>query len=269
MHQVLYTIYKPYAIGRRKALPTSSKKLRAQLVKLGEKKIASLRKKRMGRAVDAEMAEDSLDLAKFLLSYYLREHATSDFRKRKWVALEKTFAVPFNGVLLRGKIDGLYRDDRGHLWLFETKTKGQISDEVLTYTLCVDFQISFYVIAAEEMLGEKIRGVEYNVIRRPRHASEASMKDAILNDPTHFFPRWEIKFNRRDIRRFRAELGDKLREFRAWCKGDRPTFREQWACAPTPGFVCDYLPICAFENYDEFRRRKVVFPELVIRETIG
>lgn len=72
-------------------------------------------------------------------------------------------------VRLQGRWDGVFRDEHGKLWLFETKTKSDIDSNGIDRTLSKDLQTMLYVVALETHLQEPVAGVVYNVIRRPQY----------------------------------------------------------------------------------------------------
>ena len=72
-------------------------------------------------------------------------------------------------VRLQGRWDGVFRDEKGKLWLFETKTKSDIDSEGINRTLSKDLQTMLYVVALELHLKEPVAGVVYNVIKRPQY----------------------------------------------------------------------------------------------------
>ena len=98
-------------------------------------------------------------------------HWRDDFvasNKKTWVALEKQFSVPMHGGNFIGKRDGEYRDAKGKLWLFETKTKSKWDELSLGMIIARDLQVNSYMLAMEAEYGETPVGVLYNVVRRPQ-----------------------------------------------------------------------------------------------------
>ncbi len=77
-------------------------------------------------------------------------------------------------VRLRGKYDSVDIINKG-IWLFETKTKGEIDVEQIERQMTFDLQTLLYLVSLEalkEQTSEKfkkvpIQGVRYNIVRRP------------------------------------------------------------------------------------------------------
>jgi hypothetical protein len=117
------------------------------------------------KAVDPTM----LPPAWAALRGYAARYATEDFTI---VELEREFRLPLrdktgavSGDWIRGgKIDGIVRRKNG-LWLMEHKTASRIDAAYLS-RLWLDFQITWYSPAVEELHGEPVVGVIYNVIQK-------------------------------------------------------------------------------------------------------
>lgn len=179
---------------------------------------------------------------------------------------EQPFDVPYRlpsgrEVRLRGKWDGVdlveKREQKG-VYLFESKTKGEINEEEVVERLGYDLQTMMYTIALEAWINEHcqndpgmaeqfscpIKGVRYNVIRRPlsggkgnisRHKGKPAkrlksgtmsagkpeetwthfygrLKDVIAADAASYFMRWTVDVTAADIQRFRKETLDPVLE---------------------------------------------------------
>lgn len=68
--------------------------------------------------------------------------------------------------IITGKLDGLWCDPDGHWWIIEYKTSASIEDNYIE-RLVLDMQVHVYKRYAERMLGIKIVGVIYDVIKKP------------------------------------------------------------------------------------------------------
>lgn len=168
------------------------------------------------------------------------------------LARELKFSVPFKlpsgrTVYLRGKMDGidlvLKGADKG-VWLREHKTKSAVDEERLSKQLTNDMQVMFYLTALYGLQSNKlspfnnkphgdIRGVRYNVVRRPlaggKHtirphkATKGSKKkpgkpaetlpeyyarlgDLIEEDPEHFFARWTATVTESEVKLFQQQV---------------------------------------------------------------
>ena len=168
---------------------------------------------------------------------------------------EEVFSIRYHldsstSVLLRGKFDAVIKvreqDGTEVLWLKENKCKGQIKDHQIQRQLTFDLQTMLYLTALQTREESKppwdrlpIRGVIYNVIRRPlsggkgtivRHKptksnpqgeSEESFYNRvgqyIQDEPGEYFKRWQVAVSKEDIDRFRKECLDPiLRQLIYW-----------------------------------------------------
>jgi hypothetical protein len=175
--------------------------------------------------------------------------------KRTPLLQEQVFDVPYRlpsgrTVRLRGKWDAVELVGTGKdagIWLGEHKTKGDIDEEQLQRQLTFDLQVGVYLTALHEVrqqigtplskrvvdLTKPIRGVHYNVVRRPlsggkgsivRHKATASkpeetrehyygrLGDIIREDSGHYFMRWDVAVTPFDVERFRQRCLDPILE---------------------------------------------------------
>ena len=217
---------------------------------------------------DPQMLEQHVAMAMALFDPY-RDLWMKDDKKRKWVAVEGVFDTPFQGWRTRGKRDAVFRTRKGDLWLLETKTTSRIDDRTLTEKLNFDPQNLFYLTALETDMKEKVKGVVYNVIRKPqlRRGQDETvksfglrMRDAVEADPDAYFARYDVPYSRATIRQFQEELGAKLREFHAWCRGELPTYKNESACIKR--WTCEYLRACGQRGTAGYRTDGTLFSEL-------
>lgn len=107
---------------------------------------------------------------------YWQKHP--DVKDRRNVEAEVNFRTPYElpsgrTVLLRGKrdaVDVIGKGRKAGIYLQENKTKGEINETQLRDQLFFNLQTGFYLTALKiEMPDTKvpIRGVRYNVVRRP------------------------------------------------------------------------------------------------------
>ena len=163
-----------------------------------------------------------------------------DKRKKRSIEQEEVFRVPYelpSGriVELRGKRDAVYEIGRG-TWLGEHKTKGQIDEQKLQNDLTFDLQTMFYLTAMteEKDWDKSVKGVVYNVIRRPLSGGRGSIRqgkptkskpkgesdesyynrlvEVIRDDPGYFFMRWDVKVTAADIEAFKGEFLEPILE---------------------------------------------------------
>lgn len=192
---------------------------------------------------------------------YWRKHP--DVKSRTPLAQEQVFRVPYalpsgRVVHLRGKFDSVDLIGKEGIYLQENKTKGDVDPVALQRQLKFDLQTMMYLTAltqdtgidtleqAKGWDGEKfktpIRGVRYNVIRRPlsggkgsivRHKAKVTKKGTtpeeslesfykraaqyVRDEPEHYFMRWKVDVSEVDVVKFRYECLDPILEMMcAW-----------------------------------------------------
>ncbi len=168
-----------------------------------------------------------------------------DQEQREPLEQEKEFHVPYHLpfsdriVWLRGKRDSVdiipSGENRG-IWLHENKTKGDIQESQLRRQLVFDCQTMFYLTSLYEDKEFRkstpqapIRGVRYNVIRRPFSGGKGSIKqhqptksnprgesvdefferfkrEYLDADPAYWFMRWNAEVSAREVGRFMNEF---------------------------------------------------------------
>lgn len=182
-----------------------------------------------------------------------------DVKERTPLLQEQTFSVPYKlpsgrVVILRGKWDSVDLIGKGKnagVYLRENKSKGDIDADQMRRQLMFDLQTMLYLVALSEerhRLDDStiknrlsyhdgkfrnfypLRGVRYNVIRRPLSGGKGSirqkkgqteqefyaelaelMKDAIgpewgMQPGDHFFfMRWKVEISASDIEKFKRE----------------------------------------------------------------
>ncbi len=177
-----------------------------------------------------------------------------DVKARTPLLQEVAFSVPYKlpsgrTVRLRGKWDSVDLIGSG-IYLQENKTKGDIKESLIARQLTFDLQTMLYLVALDRWqedginsgnftndypeLYYKIRGVRYNVIRRPLSGGKGSivqhkptskcpngesaesfysrLGDIIKEDPGYFFMRWQVEVGQADILKFRHQCLDPILE---------------------------------------------------------
>jgi hypothetical protein len=159
-------------------------------------------------------------------------------RKSKYhpLSAEEKFVVPYtlpSGriVILRGKRDGVFADSKSkksNIYLMENKTKSSIDKDALNKQLMFDMQTMIYLITLKEQhpeYGDRIKGVLYNVIKRPLSGGKGSIRQhkptktnpqgeslehfydrlrtIIIEDKDEFFARWQVDILPSDIKKFK------------------------------------------------------------------
>ncbi len=225
-----------------------------------------------------QMAERCIAQASGVWDGYLREYP-ADLKSDHWIELEGTFDAVWDGYRLRGKRDGMTRDCKGDLWLFESKTRSQMSANAEA-TIAFDFQSLFYLTANQAELEARcetgrIVGVQYNVIRKPQHKVGVTenlvgyakrIAADVAKRPDHWFFRYEAKYSKKTLAEFQRQLLEKLSAFDCWLQhhdGDpgplNATYRNEAACAKR--WNCQYISYCAGAR-GEYERTGGLFVEL-------
>jgi hypothetical protein len=190
-------------------------------------------------------------LCKVMFPLYVEHWSRNKEEKNRTPLLqEQKFDVPYKlssgrMVRLRGKFDAadLIGKGRGSgIYLFETKTKGDINEQQIVRQLSFDLQTMLYLIALQSVqhdyvtdtpgdaLGEwgnSILGVRYNVIRRPLSGGKGDVRlrkdesiaslcerleEKIREEPGNWFMRWKVEVSQADIDKFRRECLDPILE---------------------------------------------------------
>jgi hypothetical protein len=253
----------------------------------GEKKIKNLIKKvetlwhednpRAGSR-ELEYLELSLLLAEGVLPSYFK-YWYKDYTDLKWEKVEGVFKVPFSvedrqgnkhETFLRGKIDGSFQLKNGGTWLFETKTKSRIDEEILADILPFEMQANIYLSVLRRIDKKNPSGLLYNIIRRPslrqrKNESIKSFADRITNDvkdrPDWYFVRMEMSVDSAEIDRFEMELEDLVSDFLLWWSGESGHYKNTNHCQNKFG-VCPFVALCLRNEKSNYFKRESVFREL-------
>lgn len=191
-----------------------------------------------------------------------------DVRKRIPLLEEKPFRVSYplpddRSVTLLGKWDSIDYVEKSGIWIQENKSKGDIDESLMQRQLKFDLQTMIYEIALMHSVEDsreiakklpkkadgKIRGVRYNVIRRPLSGGKGSIRQK-KNQTTEeyyeelseiirgavgpewgmppgehfFFMRWNVEVSDSDVNKFQRQTFDPVvenllddYEWWAWC----------------------------------------------------
>lgn len=225
------------------------------------------RKKAVEAGDDLQQVEMDLCLSRVLFQEYVKYYRAKD-AKKEWLELEGVFDVDFNGYRLRGMTDGVYKQGKG-TWILETKTASRIDEETLSDALLFNFQNLFYIVAKQIQLGKPVKGVLYNIIRKPslrqkKNEPIGEFMQRIAEDvaarPDWYFVRFEIVYTRKRIKQFKDELQSKLGEFELWVRGKLPTYKNENTCVGR--WSCRFLKACASNSMVGFNCNGVLFSEL-------
>lgn len=220
---------------------------------------------------DLESIEHDLFVATTLMEGYAKKWSKSD-REKQWVETEGVFDVNHAGYRLRGKIDGVFRypGKKPSAWVLETKTRTTIDEGTMDIALQLDPQSLFYCLALGIKLNTQVKGLLYNVIRKPSlrqgkaesiEKFRARIREDILHNIDHYYRRFEIPFSDAALIAFHEDLRVKLGEFEQWYKnGMRPTYRSEFACSGK--WACEMLPACASRTMAGYAQEGKLFGEL-------
>lgn len=189
--------------------------------------------------LEQQQVDAMYSVIKEMFPLYVQHWAKNDQVKERTPLLqEQVFDVPFTlpsgrVVRLRGKWDAVDLIGRGKaagVWLFETKTKSDPDERQLLRQLLFDLQTLLYLVALEtwqslddygnpvrfpKAVDAKIKGVRYNVIKRPRQYQGKKetkgeflerLRGIIATSPNEFFYRWTVTVTAGDIERFKREF---------------------------------------------------------------
>lgn len=165
-----------------------------------------------------------------------------DMLDRTPLLQEEVFKIPYilpsgREVFLRGKFDSVDlvkpKGQKAAIYLQENKAKGDIDEIALQRQLKFDLQTMMYLICLHLLQRENIpddenwhppiEGVRYNVIRRPLSGGKGTIKQKngettsefysrlqqyIIDEPAHYFMRWNSKIFPGDYLKFRQSFLD-------------------------------------------------------------
>ena len=165
---------------------------------------------------EMDMIESQVELMDAMLDHYV-VWAEGNTRglwvddNLRFISFETEFNVPLRApsgrassrIDLEGRFDGIVqRVDNGTYWLWEVKTARSIDQ--LVSTLDNDLQAGVYCLAAQELLGEPVMGVLYNIMRKkaptyPRVLNNGMLSKASNIDTTPHYYLKAIKEHHADI----------------------------------------------------------------------
>jgi hypothetical protein len=194
-----------------------------------------------------------------------------DNQHKQPIFQEEVFDVVYNlpsgrKVRLRGKFDSVDYISKGMMkgvWLQENKSKGDPKPLQIQRQLKFDLQTMLYLVVLQELISihslpispQKdcvIKGVRYNVIRRPLSGGKGSivqhkptkknpqgessedyyarLSQIIKDSPQDFFMRWDVEINQKDIDNFKRKcfnpLLEQLCDWYDWVKDGKDPWRK-------------------------------------------
>lgn len=202
-----------------------------------------------------------------MVTEYIKYYGT-DFTEKKFEFTEKVFDTKYGSsdVLLRGKIDGGFYLDKD-LWLMEHKTMSQINEETILNELNMNFQNLFYITAYENETKQSVKGVLYNVIRKPSLRKtesllemEKRLRSEVQKNSEHYFKRWEVVYTAQQKKQFRIDLWYILQDLRFHIE-DNNFYQNRFSCK-SGVLTCSYLQACAANDVCNLVQSDHLFEEL-------
>jgi PD-(D/E)XK nuclease superfamily len=210
--------------------------------------------------------------AQVMMDNYIN-HYKKDFVEKRFELVEGKFSIKFGDYILLGKKDGRFRDKQGGRWHIEHKNYSRIDENFLMQHLSFDLQNMFYALADLIEFKKPLKGVLYNIIRKPETRKERSTQELyqhltkeVSKNPDHYYIRYEIPYSLGDIEEFKAALKYQLDELCGVLVEDFPKetltrfYKNESACDGK--YQCPFLGACSTGSMCGYRQRKLLFPEL-------
>lgn len=207
--------------------------------------------------------ENDIAICYMLMCEYVKYHI-DDFKKRKWIGMESKFNVNHNGSRLLGYIDARFTVGKEH-WIMETKTKSRISGNLVDM-LQFDFQSFMYMHGCKLTYGILPKGVLYNIVRKPQIERKKTetidqftdrLKNDIKNRPEFYFIRYQVSIPKEEYENWvNNDLNMILNEYKSWEASNFSNIYRNTINCETKFGSCQYLPICAHDDYVLFKNTK-------------
>lgn len=190
------------------------------------------------------------------------EYYADDFKNKTWLGTEQVFAVRFNGIKLRGKYDGKFKQ-KSNNWLFESKFYSQINEENLINQLAIDFQSNYYHLADHILCKEYSKGILYNVVRntgkKPLKAESLPayvkrIKAEILKTPDYFFYRFPVTITIKRAKAFQSELKKLIDDLKNRISEENLNMMNYSSCL-IGVYACPFLKACSSNNLLSFDKK--------------
>lgn len=184
---------------------------------------------------------------------------------------EISINIPRTEIFIRGRIDEVIEQD-GQLWLQENKTKSRIDISLLQDTIPENIQVMFYAVAASIKYGRPVKGIIYNVIRKPGQRQRQKEADAdfvsrigqeINDNPSYYFYRLAYSFPPGAVEKWkREELIPLLYQVYIWWRSIEKNPTNPWEDAE--GNINPFHGRKSFGIYDPMSNGKGEFFDLII-----
>ena len=204
--------------------------------------------------------QDALDIDRATCKAML-EGAQTAFTPLENLRPEQAFTLPIinpatgavsRSYALSGKVDGICTQD-GETWLVEYKTAASVDRQYIA-RLRLDGQVTTYLYAMQRVLGCKLAGVIYRIIRKPsirqtqKETFEAycqRLEADYRERPEFYFTEERLYRSQADLKRYEAEL---------WSLTQRILWERKHDIHPmntarcTDFGTCEYMPLCLGES---------------------
>lgn len=228
-----------------------------------------LQKNRDEIFINSDQSEIEKEMAIIIVTEYFK-FFKNDFENFSEITPEFEFAFPYSeDVTLRGKVDGVLKLKNKDIWQLEHKTKSKWNEETGLQALQFDFQNLTYSYVLDRTLPEKVKGVIYNVIRKPqlrRGKTETllNFRARLLVDvqtrADWYFNRYEIVYSIKDKREFQEQLSEILKEMKRFTEGDLFDIKNEAHCIFP--YRCPFLGVCTSGDTTGLILKSKVHPEL-------
>ena len=212
--------------------------------------------------------------AQVMMAHYIT-HYKKDFTEKRFESVEGKFSIKFGDYILLGKKDGRFRDKQGGRWHIEHKNYSRVDENFLMQHLSFDLQNMFYALADLIEFKKPLKGVLYNIIRKPETRKERSTQELyqhlekeVSKNPEHYYIRYEIPYSLNEIEEFKHSLQIQLDEldhiltFRKSMDHHLLDYFYKNESACDGKYQCPFLGACSTGNMCGYRQRKLLFPEL-------
>ena len=184
---------------------------------------------------------------------------------------EISINIPRTTINLRGRIDEVIEKENG-IWLQENKTKSRIDISTLQDTIPENIQVMFYAVAAQLKYGRPVKGVIYNVIRKPGQRQRQKEADQdyidrivkeIRENPNYYFYRLAYSFPPGAVAKWtREELVPLLYDVYIWWRSIEANPTMPWM--DEEGNVNPFHGRKSFGIYDPMSNGKGEFFDLIV-----
>lgn len=233
---------------------------------------AQIDKFQFGAVWSIEASEIAKAKAQAMLECYIMVYK-KDFVEMRFEEVEGVFGVQWEGITLRGKKDGRFRDKNKGIWHIEHKNYGYIKEAILPLILTFDLQNLLYMLVDAIENTRLIKGVLYNILRNPDvrkkdggpHEVYVKLKQDIMKDAPHYFIRYEIPYSQAQLAQFEVELKEKVNDLKAIIGGDTSKvfnrmYKNEHACESP--YTCDFINACSTGSMVGYTQTAKFFEEL-------